>query len=187
MSCVIGINPLWYSGRNRVKIFTIGGFCPAVINVSFSLSKSLSSKDFGVQAVELIRIDHCNHLQGRRHLMIEFWVKVLFFILSLTGMSCHESLLWFHHQSLKLSRFIQLLDRYVRFWTRCWSTMGSYVVLCGEYNIARDILSWSVSFFFPLTHYSSRLAGMIYKMDPFLMPRPFCIGLSCDREVSILG
>ena len=84
----------------------------------------------------------------------------------------------------QLSRFIQLLDRYVRFWTRCRSTMDCYVALCGEYNIARDILSWSVSFFFQLTHSSSRLSGMIYKMDPFLMPRPFCIGLSCGRDVS---
>ena len=126
---------------------------------------------------------HYNHLKGRRHLTWS-WLH--------SGSKCCSSFCpWlvchvmnsFCRHSLKLSRFIKLLDRYVRFWTRYWSTMGSYVILCGEYNIARDILSWSVSFFFHPTHCSSRLAGMIYKMDPFLMPRPFCIGLWCNNEV----
>lgn len=112
--------------------------------------------------------------------MIVFWVKVLFFVLSLTGMSCPFAS--FRHQLPLLFRFVQLIGRSVRFWTRCWSKMGSYVVLCGEHNTARDILSWYVSFFFQQGHFSSIPAGMIYKMDPFLMPRPFCIGMSCDRE-----
>lgn len=64
-----------------------------------------------------------------------------------------------------------------------WTAM-SY---CAGNTILQGIFCLGSSFYFQLTHRSSRIAGMIYKMDPFLMPRPFCIGLSCDREVSNLS
>lgn len=112
--------------------------------------------------------------------MIPFGLKISWFILSLTGKFFFLSGMRFYSLSVQKG----LMGCWLSLWSfgRVVGTKWASVVYCvgttltqGSFCLGGPPLSFTISFLCPgvITTFS---LGVIYRMDPFLMADPFCLG-----------